>query len=90
MKCDNIKGVDYDDDSNFVKSAPQIQIQNSSGVLESYYYLNDGYYQDKAKKEYYIPGWCTASGVIKDVIIPVGAGFWMKGTQTEITVTFSK
>ena len=41
-------GVDYDDDSAFMLTAPQIQVQSPTGY-DMYYYLNDAYVEETGK-----------------------------------------
>ena len=83
---DDIVGVDYDDNFNFQKTAPQIQVLNAAGVYDIYYYLNDGYVDD----ETFVKGWCDSMGtLVADTTIDVGEGFWIK-SPAAMTATFNK
>lgn len=83
---DDIVGVDYDDDFNFQKTAPQIQVLNAVGGYDVYYYLNDGYVDD----ETFVKGWCDGAGtLVTDTTIGVGEGFWVKSAAA-MTATFNK
>ena len=88
MTSSDIVSVSYDDDFNFWNTAPQIQIQKSTGAgYDIYYYLTDGYVDDETFRE----GWCDSAGtLITDASIPVGAGFWMKGVTGDVTLNFAK
>ena len=83
---EDISGVDFDENYNFQKTAPQIQVLNSNGTYTRYFYLNDGYVDD----ETFVEGWCDSSGtLVTDATIPVGAGFWIK-SGAAMTATFNK
>jgi len=83
---DDIVGVDYDDNFNFWKTAPQIQVLTTTGTYDIYYYLNDGYVDD----ETFVEGWCDSAGtLVTDTTIGVGSGFWVKSAQA-MTATFNK
>ena len=83
---DDIVGVDYDDNFNFWKTAPQISVLNAVGGYDTYYYLNDGYVDD----ETFVKGWCDSAGtLVTDTTIGVGAGFWIK-SGAAMTATFNK
>ena len=83
---EDIVGVDYDDDFNFWKTAPQIQVLNAVGGYDIYYYLNDGYVDD----ETFVEGWCDGAGtLVVDKTIGVGAGFWIKSAKA-MSATFNK
>jgi len=83
---EDIVGVDYDDANAFKTTAPQIQVLNSLGGYDIYYYLNDGYVDD----ETFVKGWCDGDGtLVTDKTINVGAGFWIKSAAT-MTATFNK
>lgn len=95
MECVDIKGVEWDSKKGFLKTAPQIQIQNAKGSYDIYYYLTDGVLEkfDEGGSligEDYVPGWCTDKGVIADVEVSIGAGFWVKGVSGDFTLSFKK
>lgn len=78
-------GVDYDDASAFMLTAPQIQVQSTTGY-DMYYYLNDAYVEatDSTK-----PGWADGNGNYVEPSVKVGAGFWVKSADA-ITVQFNR
>ena len=83
---DDIVGVDFDEEYDFQKTAPQIQVLNSAGGYTRYFYLNDGYVDD----ETFVEGWCDSSGtLVSDTTIGVGIGFWIK-SPAAMTATFNK
>ena len=79
-------GVDYDDGGNFCNTATQIQIPKTGGYT-TYYYLNDGWFDDNGK-DGYKAGWCDSIGNIVDVDVPVMQGFWTKGVSGAAALTF--
>ena len=89
MTSANIVGVAYDDNNAFWTTAPQLQIPNSTGGYNTYYFLTDGWYDDNGS-DGYKSGWCDAAGVLVDDVIPVAQGFWTKGTTGAFTLTFTK
>ena len=82
-------GVDWDAEDIFLETAPQIQIPKTGGY-STYFYLNDGWYDDGTEEGSTKPGWCDAGGVIADVAVPVGQGFWTKGVSAPGWITFKK
>ena len=85
MACEGIKGVDYDEASAFMATAPQIQVQSATGY-DIYYYLNDAYVEsDESTK----PGWADGNGNYVEPSVKVGAGFWVKSADA-ITVQFNR
>ncbi len=87
MTSSDIVSVPYDDNFDFWTTAPQIQVQKATGGYDLYYYLTDGYVDDETYQE----GWCDSMGtIVSEATIPVGAGFWMKGTSGEVTLNFAK
>ena len=89
MKFVNIAGVDYDAESAFEGTAPQMQIPTAGGY-DIRYYLNDGWYQDAEGNDAYKAGWCNEAGELSADVIPVAQGFWLKGNGSTFTVTFTK
>ena len=87
---DDIVGVDFDWDLAFQNTATQVQIPNASGSLTTYYYLNDGSYDDSTEEGGIKAGWCDGDGFIVDAIIPAMQGFWTKGTSGAFTLKFTK
>ena len=85
----NIVGVDYGDGIEFVNTAVQIQVPNGVGY-DTYYYLNDGWFDDGTEEGDVKPGWCDGVGNIVDASIPAGQGFWTKGVAGAFTLTFTK
>ena len=70
------KGVNYDKQGDFKKTASQIQIPNADDQYTVYYYLNDGY---DALNDDYKAGWCDSAGnYINNVEVTPGAAFWVK------------
>ena len=88
MTSDDIVGVNYDEGNVFKTTAAQIQVPITGGY-RTYYYLNDGYYEDGGK-EAYKAGWCDGDGNIVDAVIPAGQGFWTKGVSGAFTLKFAK
>ena len=84
-----IAGVNYDDDGNFKQTAPQVQIPSGIGY-KIRYYLNDGWYDNGTPDGDYKAGWCNADGEIVEEPLPVGGGFWTKGSGSSFTMTFVK
>ena len=77
-------------------TAPQIQIQviggASDGTYQTYYYINNAYYEDPGTGEVsYIPGWATGTtgAYAGDAIVPVNGAFWIKGTTSDFTLTLN-
>ena len=79
-----VKGVDWDKNKAFQKTASQIQVPNGVGYT-TYYYLNDAY-DEASDKE--VPGWANGSGDYVDIEIPAGQGFWTKGVSGAFALTF--
>lgn len=86
----DIIGVDYGDGIEFVNTAVQIQIPNARGAYDTYYYLNDGWFDDGSEEGDVKPGWCDSVGNIVNAEIPAGQGFWTKGVPGAFTLTFTK
>ena len=87
-------GVDYDDDSAFKATAPQIQVPNAKGGYDIYYYLNNGYYIDADGNEAEKPGWCDLAGTIAgdeeagavvDGTLISGTAVWVKDVGADET-----
>ena len=89
MQTVNIVGVDFDEDYNWMTTAPQIQVPSVSGYTV-YYYLNDGWYNDGTDEGATKAGWCDGNGVIVNDVIPAGQGFWTKGTTGAFKLLFTK
>ena len=92
-----VTGVSQLEDENFAKLAPQIQVPNTKGTYDLYYYLNDGWYDNGTPEGGFKPGWCDLYGMIAgeeggaaDGIVPAGCGFWTKGVDGDFTITFKK
>ncbi|MGN0847141.1 MAG: hypothetical protein ACI4RA_07135, partial [Kiritimatiellia bacterium] len=84
---DDIFGVDWDENDEFLTTAPQIQVLDADGTgYTTYYYLNDGYVDDSTTKK----GWCDGVGNYRpDVTVPTGRGFWIKSPIGDVTLDFS-
>ena len=84
MTSDDIKGVDFDEASAFMLTAPQILVQSTAGY-NTYYYLNDAYIEatDSTK-----PGWADVGGNYVEPTVAVGAGFWVKSSD-KMNITFN-
>ena len=78
-----IQGVDYDDNYEFLQTAPNLQVWTPSGY-DLYYYLNDAW----SVGDVYSAGWADNWGVLATGSFPVGYGFWLKPT-TAVTVGFT-
>ncbi|MDO5317475.1 MAG: hypothetical protein Q4G65_02515 [bacterium] len=89
MTSADIVGVDYGDGIDFVNTAAQIQVPSALGY-NTYYYLNDGWYDDGSEEGATKAGWCDSVGNLVDAVIPAGQGFWTKGTSGAFTLTFTK
>ena len=92
-----LTGVDFDDQFAFRSTAPHIQVPNSKGTYDLYYYLNDGWYDDGTEEGGTKPGWCDQNGTIAGEVgsdadgnVPTGFGFWTKGVSNSFTITFKK
>ena len=84
MTCDGIKGVDFDEDSAFMTTAPKILVQ-SAGGYDTYYYLNDAYVEaDESTKE----GWADGFGNYVEPQVGIGAGFWVMSAD-DVTLQFN-
>ena len=89
MTATGISGVDWDADLNYVLTAPQIQVPAASGYT-TYYYLNDGWYDDGTEDGATKAGWCDSEGAIVNDAIPAAQGFWTKGVGSAFKLVFSK
>ena len=77
-------------------TAPQIQVQNASGVFEPFFYVSDARVYDELGNESFVEGWADASGMLADANdIPSGSGIWLRGykngteTVADTEFTFS-
>ena len=87
MTPETLVGADFDEDFNFWTTAPQIQVQKTTGAgYDLYYYLNDAYIEETDSTT---KGWADASGNFISASVPAGAGFWMKGATGDVTLNFS-
>ena len=78
-----VKGVDWDAEDVFLRTASQIQIPKTGGY-NTYYYLNDGWFDDGTEEGDTKPGWCDFNGVIvEDIEITPGVAFWFKNKTEE-------
>ena len=84
-----VQGVDFDEDGAFMDTAAQVQIPNGVGY-DTYYFLNDGWYDDGTAEGATKAGWSDSMGNIVDAVIPVGQGFWTKGVAGAFGLTFTK
>ncbi len=66
-------------------NAPQLQVLNSVGGYDAYYYITDAY--DAGGNT--VQGWSDSNGDLATDPIEVGAGFWIKAPEAG-TVTFAK
>ena len=92
MVLTGIAAGTYDEEGEFEKSAPQIQIP-SGGAYNTFYYLADGWYDDGSEEGALKPGWCDMFGSLvygEDATIPVAQGFWLKGVGSTFKVKFVK
>lgn len=90
------------DPTDYLGSAPQIQVQIMSGAREStysrYYYCQNAYAGDDpiTEEAIYKAGWCDQNGQYAGSdpdaddlgLIPVGAGFWTKGGTGSFKMIF--
>ena len=86
MSSDNITPAKYDEEGNFQKTAPQIQIPNGVGYT-TYYYI-EGAWDVTNQKE--VTGWADATGDLISAQIDVAQGFWTKGVNGSFTLKFVK
>ena len=84
-----VEGVDFDAEGTFVSTAAQIQLPAAVGY-DTYYYLNDGWFDDGTEEGAIKAGWCDGAGNLVDAEIPVGQGFWTKGVSGTFTLKFTK
>ena len=87
MLVTDIAAVPYDEASEFEKTAPQIQIPFGGGY-KTYYYLEDGWFDDGTEEGGFKAGWCDGIGNLTDATIPVAQGFWLKGVGSAFNVKF--
>ena len=85
MTSDDIKGVDFDEASAFMLTAPQILVQADGGGYNTYYYLNDAYIEATETTK---PGWADRGGNYVEPTVAVGAGFWVKSND-KMNITFN-
>ena len=83
-------GADYDEEFVWQTTAPMMSVLNESGVYDSYFYLNDGWYDNGTADGDYKAGWCDVFGSIADFTIPAGTGYWMNSRTGAFTMTFKK
>ena len=68
--------VAYDKGHDFLKTAPQLQIQDGNGGYICYYYLLDAWDKD-AKDE--VQAWADSMGnLVKELKVTAGTAFWVK------------
>ncbi|MBP9991011.1 MAG: hypothetical protein KBT45_06255 [Bacteroidales bacterium] len=85
VKCDSPVAVECwaDRDSweytDFLETAPQIQVPNSSDDFELFYYVTDARVYDEDGNESFVEGWADDSGVLADFDVFCGAGVWLRG-----------
>ena len=80
----NFVGVDYDDNSAFMQTAPKLQVWTPSDYIMCYY-LNDAYDADLDDGTVY-EGWADGFGNYVTDNFPVGHAAWFKaGTDVDIT-----
>ncbi|MBR6000747.1 MAG: hypothetical protein IK089_05770 [Oxalobacter sp.] len=72
-----ITGVDYDEDNVFKNVASQIQVPSGAGY-KTYFFLNDGWYDDGTDEGAVKAGWCDGAGNITDDELVEGVAFWFK------------
>ena len=75
-----IVGVDFDEDFEFVETAPHILVPKADGYSDFFYinYEGETFWFDN-----------DAGGPDEGAVIPVGTGFWFKAA-TNVTITFTK
>ena len=74
--------VDYDENDEFLTTAPEIQVWDGGGYT-FYYYLN--------AHNGYEAGWCDDWGdLVSGAVIPVGRGFWTRARTGEFSFSFNK
>ncbi len=87
MTSEDLVGVDFDEEFNFLTTAPQIQVQKETGAgYDLYYFLNDAYIEETDSTT---KGWADSAGNFVSATIPAGAGFWMKGVTGDVTLNFA-
>ena len=86
----SVTGVNYDDGFLWQNTAPQISVINASGVYDSYWYLNDGWYDNGTPDGDYKAGWCDVAGSVVETSIPAGTGYWINSRTGAFTMTFKK
>ena len=87
MDSSEVVGVDYGDGKAFITTATQIQIPKTGGYT-TYYFLNDGWFDNGTADGDVKPGWCDAGGNLVDAEVPVMQGFWIKGASGPAALTF--
>ena len=81
-----IVGVNYDDNDEFMTTAPQLQVWTPSGYIMGFY-LNDAYDADLDDGTVY-KGWADIGGNYVTDNFPVGYAAWFKAA-TDVDITFA-
>ena len=82
-----LTGVDFDENLTFQTTAPQIQVQKTTGAgYDLYYYLNDAYIEETDST---VKGWADSTGNYVDLTIDPGVAFWFKVVASDTDVTVS-
>ena len=81
-----VQGVDFDEGNAFMSTAAQIQLPNTAGGYDVFYYLNDGWFDDNGA-DGYKPGWCDIFGGLVDTEITPGVAFWFKSVPGDAKAT---
>ena len=84
---------EYND--GWLDTAPQIQVQNASGVFELFYYVSDARTYDDQGNESFVLGWADDSGMLAkedegNGIVKVGDGVWFNARKANVSCTISK
>ena len=71
----------YDSDSEYMKTAVQVQIANTDreGSL-TYYFLSDGNWDDEKGEG--TPGWVDTDGIYANPTVAAGIGYWFRDALT--------
>ena len=83
-----VEGVDYGDGIEFVNLAAQIQIPAAVGY-DTYYYLNDGWFDDGTEEGGIKAGWCDGDGNLVDAEITPGVAAWFKSVPGDASATIA-
>ncbi|MBP5543522.1 MAG: hypothetical protein ILM98_05560, partial [Kiritimatiellae bacterium] len=86
---DGIVGVDFDDQFQFLQTAPKLQVWTPGDYIMCYY-LNDAYdtVNSTDQNDVLVPGWADNGGDLRTDSFPIGTAAWFKAS-TDVDITFA-